>query len=300
MKVKVFLSILAMVLGLCAQGVCLIECDDDGVPYHCEVKGLEWIYRATGTNFPSKVLPQGCLCVTGKFCCFELEFDASAVTNAISAQTQAWIDRKVKAGANVQIGGTHVCRVEMTKNGRHLATALLCEERSMSHAREVAIRDFFSESSMMPEDIARRIDMRFGDVGDYSFSWKLQGAKVDYLTFVRGGAAVIVRGAKDAMYAAKAIDALLLESARLSADGTVVNIADAAKRIVQSDSGGASSLECKEWWAKDMERFTQSDQQSADACNTPCESGGTDASRKPTQNPRKVATTNVIEREEKR
>ena len=63
---------------------------------------------------------------------------------------------------------------------------------------------------------------------------------------------------------------------------------------------GATSAECKEWWAKNRDRFTLPGQQSADTSNTPSGSGAADASKPPAQKTEKGAMTNATERAEKR
>ena len=84
---------------------------------------------------------------------------------------------------------------------------------------------------MAADVVAKSIDMKIGNVGNGSFSWKPYDDNADYVTFVRGNAAVIVQGAEEVVGIAKLFDDILLECASIGLSNAQTSIADAAAKV---------------------------------------------------------------------
>lgn len=222
---------LAYVFSGQAYGACLLECDEKGCPLPLAVPEIEWVYSATETNMTSITLPRGCLDGTARFCCVDMEFDCHTWSNRLSVAAQGVVDSKRSLGGYVQAAGLVEHKIEVSKDEKWMASATLYNESSASFAREIAMRDFFRNSTMSTDAIAACIDVRIGNVGDYSFSWKPYDVHADYVTFVRGNVAVVVQGRKDAICVAKVIDAILLECVRLGSTKPLVTITAAAEEL---------------------------------------------------------------------
>ncbi|MBO4448850.1 MAG: hypothetical protein J5807_05130 [Kiritimatiellae bacterium] len=221
-----------------ARGIHLLDCDRKGCPLPLVVPGMQWIYSATETNMTSNVLPSGCLEGAVDFCCFGLEFKSFVASNRLSVAAHDSIERRKACGGNVQVAGLVEHRLEISKNGEWVATAYLYEEVSTKHAREIAIRDFFRASSMQTDAIAESIDLRVGNVGDFSFSWKPYDNNADYVTFVSGRLAVIVSGVKCAVSVAKVVERLIKECERACKKGETISLSTAAMRLSNSNKDG--------------------------------------------------------------
>ena len=214
-----------------AYGVCFLECNESMRPLPLAVPELEWVCSASKTNLTSVLLPRGCLGGKIRFRCLGLEFDGHTSSNRLSAAAQAMTGGESSCGRRVRAVGLVEHRFDVSKKGKLLATVYVYDEESPQIAREIAIRDFFNKSTMAADVVAKSIDMKIGNVGNISFSWKPYGDNADYVTFVRGSAAVIVQGAEEVVGMAKLFDDILLECASIGLSNAQTSIADAAAKV---------------------------------------------------------------------
>ena len=121
--------------------------------------------------------------------------------------------------------------MSVSRSGRSLWNVYVYSEACPEYAKEIAIQSFFHGSSMTPKAIANSITIRSERLGDFCLSWKSYEAQKDYLVFVKGGVAVIVRGLTDVSHIARLMSKVLDECERSYENGEVMSIETAARKL---------------------------------------------------------------------
>ena len=194
-------------------------------------ENLDRVVERIDSSKKSKVLPRQCLSYSGKFDIDGYLFEASAVTNKIQPEFQAWLEIEIEQGRHYSVIGQIENRMSVSRSGRSLWNVYVYSEACPEYAKEIAIQSFFHGSSMTPKAIANSITISSERLGDFCLSWKSYEKQKDYLVFVKGGVVVIVSGLTDVSHVARLMNKVLDECERSYKKGEVITIETAARKL---------------------------------------------------------------------
>lgn len=219
------------VVGQCAGNEFIGLDEDERARFMAAIKKVQ---NEIGSVSKSRTLPRQCFAYSGSFEIDGHRIDASSVTNKIRAMDLEWIESERAKGRNYRVAGVMETRVRVALVGGETWRACLSVESCSDDAIEIAIARVLYRSSMTLDMNAESIVFNDDDVGDFYLSRKSddENLRNSFLTFVRGGCAVVVWGG-DALRIAKLIDRILCECGRAYEKGEIITIATAAERLLK-------------------------------------------------------------------